>query len=175
MPSPANRVALYGALAIGLYTIENLLPSPLPWLRIGIANVAVVLALDELGIGPAWAVFILKLVVGSIFVGRFWTPFFWFAAVGGTASLALMTITKFVLGGSVTIVGTSIIGGFVHNIAQLALARLVLVPNNSVWLLLPIFGFLGIGTGALVGVVARLVQLRLIHGPKTSRQPLIRS
>jgi len=163
MASPGNqaKVAVYGALAIGLYTIENLLPSPFPWLRLGLANVAVVLALYQVGIGGAWMVFLLKLVVGSSLVGRFLTPFFWFAAVGGTVSLCLMTLTKLALGRVVKIVGTSIIGGFAHNVAQLTLARLLLVPSSSVWLLLPVLGILGIGTGMVVGIVARLVQLRL--------------
>ena len=158
IPRRAVRVATYGALAIGLYTVENLLPSPIPWLRIGASNVAVVLALYELGVVPAAAVLLLKLVLGSLLFGRFLSPFFWFGLVGGTLGLAAM-VAAFAAGRRwLSIVGVSIAGGVFHNVGQLAVARLLLLPADAAWYLLPILVLAGTIGGAVIGVVAGLVQ-----------------
>ncbi len=161
LPGKPARVAIYGALAVGLYTVENLLPSPLPWLRVGASNIAILLALYDLGAGGAAAVFLLKLLVGSVLVGRFLTPFFWFALFGGGASLAAMMVARMIGGRFLSVVGVSVVGGVFHNIGQLAVARLMLIPSDSVWLLLPVLGLVGVVSGALIGVATRLVQLKL--------------
>ena len=111
IPGRVVRIATYGALAIGLYTVENLLPSPIPWLRIGASNVAVVLALYELGVVPAAGVLLLKLVLGSLLFGRFLSPFFWFGLAGGTLGLAAMAVAVTAGRRWLSVVGVSIAGG----------------------------------------------------------------
>ncbi|MGQ9677958.1 MAG: Gx transporter family protein [bacterium] len=155
------RMAVYSALALGLYTVENYLPTPLPWLRFGIGNIAVVLALDELGVTGAVVVFLVKLILGSIIGGRFLTPFFFFGAAGGVLSLAVM-ILLWVLGrGFFSVVGVSCAGGVFHNIGQLLAARFFLIPSQALWRFLPIIVLVGLGTGSVNGIFARLIQLRL--------------
>ena len=54
--SPAGRVARLGMLlgvALALYAVESALPSPFPFMRIGLANVATLLALMTLGFADA--------------------------------------------------------------------------------------------------------------------------
>ncbi len=162
MRSPGSeiRIAVYSALAIGLYTVENYLPMPIPWLRLGIANVAVVLALDEVGVGGAVLVFILKLILGSILSGRFLTPFFFFALIGGGMALAAMVLTRVLAKGWVSVVGISCAGGVFHNIGQLFVARYFLVPDPRLWVFLPVLTLLGVVTGTAIGLIARLVRLR---------------
>lgn len=161
LPARQTRVAVYGALAVGLYTAENLIPSPLPWLRLGVSNVAILLALEELGARGALAVFLLKLVLGTMLVGRFLSPFFWFAAAGGGAGLAAMVLARLALGRLLSVVGLSVVGSAVHNVVQLAVARLVLIPSGSTWLLLPVLVGTGVASGVLVGLAARAVRVRL--------------
>ncbi len=161
LPGRQVRVAIYGALAIGLYTAESLIPSPLPWLRIGASNIAVLLALYDLGPGGSVTVFLLKLLVGSVLMGRFLSPFFWFAAAGGAASLGAMILVRSVGRRFLSIVGVSVAGGVMHNVAQLAVARVMVVPDDSIWLLLPILVLAGVVSGVFVGIAARLARVRL--------------
>lgn len=156
------RVAVYSALAVGLYTVENLIPSPLPWLRVGVSNIAILLALDGMGAACALAVFFLKLFLGSMLVGRLFTPFFWFALAGGGAGLAAMVLCRFLFRRALGIVGVSIVGGVFHNAGQLAVAGLLLVPGGALLMLLPVLVLVGAVTGGLVGAAARAVQLRLL-------------
>lgn len=161
LPDRSVRMAVYSALAIGLYTVENYLPTPLPWLRFGIANVAVVLALDELGITGAVVVFLVKLIIGSIIGGRFLTPFFLFGAAGGVLSLVAMILLWVVGRRFFSVVGVSCAGGVFHNIGQLLTARVLLIHSSALWRLLPIFVLIGLGTGSVNGILARLIHLRL--------------
>lgn len=161
LPDKRSRIPIYGALAIGLYTVENYLPTPLPWLRVGIANVAVVLALDELGVIGAVVVFFIKLILGSIITGRFLTPFFFFGAAGGVISLAAMVLVR-ILGRRVfTVVGLSVAGGVFHNLGQLVVARFVLIQSSALWRFLPVLILMGVSTGTLIGILARLIQSRV--------------
>ncbi len=159
-PDKSLWIAIYGALAIGLWSVENYLPSPLPWLRLGIANVAIVLALDELGGLGALAVLLLKLIIGSIVTGRFLTPFFFFGTVGGGLSLLVMVLIRILGKKKLSVVGISCAGGAFHNLGQLAVAQLLLSPNISLLRLLPILTLIGTITGTTIGLLARLVQLR---------------
>ncbi len=158
IPGRVVRIATYGALAIGLYTVENLLPSPIPWLRIGASNVAVVLALYELGVVPAAGVLLLKLVLGSLLFGRFLSPFFWFGLAGGTLGLAAMAVAFTAGRRWLSVVGVSIAGGVFHNVGQLAVARLLLLPADAASYLLPILVLVGTVGGGVIGIVAGLVQ-----------------
>jgi heptaprenyl diphosphate synthase len=155
------RIALYGALAVGLYTVENLIPSPLPWLRVGASNAALLLALFELGPGAAGAVFLLKLLLGSLLVGRFLTPFFWFALAGGSASLGLMVLARWLGRKVLGVVGVSIIGGVGHSLAQLGVARLMILPSDAAWVLVPVLVLVGTVSGLVVGLLAQAVLRRL--------------
>jgi len=155
------RVAVYAALATGLYVAEGALPSPLPWLRLGAANIAVVLALFDLGVSAAVFAVVLKLVLGSVLLGRFLTPFFWFGAAGSFAGLALMVLVRAAGGRLVGPVGASAAAGVGHNLGQLAVARLLLLPGPAAAALVPVLILAGTASGTAVGVLARLVQLRL--------------
>lgn len=162
LPAKSVRIVIYGALAIGLWTGESYLPTPVPWLKLGMANVAIVLALDELGGRGAVAVFLLKSIVGSVITGRFLTPFFFFSAFGGGLSLLAMILTRTLGKRCFSVVGISCVGGVFHNIGQLVFARMLLIPSDSLWRLWPILTLIGTGTGVVIGGLARLIQLRLL-------------
>lgn len=155
------RIAVYAALATGLYMAESALPSPMPWLRIGAANIGVVLALYDLGVSAAVATAGIKLLLGSILLGRFLTPFFWLGAAGSLAGLALMVLVKAMLGRLVGPVGASAAGGVGHSLGQLAVARLLLLPGPVAAALVPVMVLTGTVSGAAVGIIARLVQRQL--------------
>ena len=54
-----NRIALLGAFSMFLSTIEYLFPRPIPFMRLGLANLPVILALEIL---PAPSYFLLVLM-----------------------------------------------------------------------------------------------------------------
>src|SRR5262249_37832983 len=84
------RIALYAAAATVLFVLERLLPNPLPWVRLGLANAVTLLALCELGARPAAAVVALRVGLGSLFAGTLFGPQFALSASGAVASWAAM-------------------------------------------------------------------------------------
>ena len=63
------RLALLAAIAAVLQIAEGLIPRPLPWLRLGLANGVTLLALHRLGFGSACAVTIVRILLGALTLG----------------------------------------------------------------------------------------------------------
>ncbi len=69
-------LALFVALAVGLHTFEVLMPNPLPWFRIGLANIFGLTALFCYGIRALWAVNLLRIFIGNLLLGSLFAPGF---------------------------------------------------------------------------------------------------
>ncbi len=155
------KISLLAGLGVVLYTVENFLPTPFPWLRIGISNVAILLALYTFGFRGALWVFGLKILLGSFIAGRLFSPFFFFALGGGGVSLMIMGIAKRLFSPPLSIVGVSMLGGVSHNITQLFIAYLLLFPYPQLLFLVPILTLLGLATGSIIGIISLMVLKRL--------------
>lgn len=160
-PDRLRSLSTLAGLGIALYTIENLLPSPIPWIRLGTSNLAILLALYRFGLGGAGWVLGVKVVLGALLVGRLLSPFFLFALAGGTASLGVMATARSLFSPRLTITGVSMLGGVSHNLAQLTVAYLLWLPHRELLFSIPILVLLGLGTGGLVGLLSAMVLERL--------------
>lgn len=155
------RISLLAGLGVVLYTIENFLPTPLPWLRIGLSNVAILLALYIFEFKGAIWVFGLKILLGSLIAGRLFSPFFFFALGGGSVALIVMSLAKRLLSPPLSIVGVSMLGGVTHNITQLLIAYILLFPYYQLIFLIPLLTLLGLVTGSIIGIISLMVLKRL--------------
>ena len=70
------RIALLAGYAIGIHSFERLLPTPVPWLRVGLANIITLVTLLLYGIRPAVMVTLIRVTVVSLFAGTFLGPAF---------------------------------------------------------------------------------------------------
>ena len=147
-------LALFSALAIALHTLEFLLPSPVPWFRLGIANIMAVLALFLYDGKAAWSVNMVRILVGSLFLGSFFSPRFFLSLTGGVVATAAMTLGRKVAGERIGPVGVSVLGGAGHAVGQLLCAWLILVRHDGLWYLLPILLLLAVVAGVINGLVA---------------------
>ena len=69
-------LALFIALAVSLHILESLLPSPVPWLRLGLANIMTLSALYLYGGRAAWTVSLARVGIGALLLGRLFSPGF---------------------------------------------------------------------------------------------------
>lgn len=152
-----KRAALFGmliALAFILSYIESLfpLPVPVPGIKVGLANLVVVVGLYLLdGRSALFLSLVRVLLVGFTFGNP---SAMMFGLAGGLLSWACMAAAK--RKGALSMRGVSILGGCAHNVGQIGMAALVL----KTWALLYYVPFLlaaGLVTGAVIGVVAELV------------------
>ena len=68
-PRDVARLGLMASAAIVLFAFESLVPKPLPWMKLGLGNLPVLVALVSFGGGPALAVSAIKLVAGGLLSG----------------------------------------------------------------------------------------------------------
>ena len=149
-----RRIARYAAAAIALTVAEAALPSPLPGIKPGLANIIVLVVLLRHGWRDAAWVSLLRVVAGSLVIGQLFAPGFFLALAGALTSLAALALAVHLPRrwfGAVTI---SVLAAFAHIGGQLLLARLWLVPHDGVFYLIPLFATAALVFGALNGLIA---------------------
>jgi len=156
------RIALLAAYAIGLHAIERLIPSPLPWLRFGLANIITLTAIILYGFRTGLMITLIRVFLGSLFLGTFLGPGFVMSLGGGTVSTIAMAGAYKTFRKAFSPFGLSLIGAFFHNLTQLTLAYLLFVRRYEVILYLsPVILFLGIITGGINGLICSIIVKRL--------------
>ena len=146
------RLALLAGTALALFVIESLVPRPLPWMKLGLGNGAVLLALLLSGVGPAFIVAGIKIAVGGLVTGGLAGPAFVISAGAGVASLSIMSMARRAPPDLLSPVGVSILGAVTHQGVQLLLAS-VYIGHAGLLSLLPLFLLGGLLSGTLIGLV----------------------
>ncbi len=161
--APTRRVtnlALLVSTGLVLSIIESTLPPllPVPGAKLGLANIAAVLALYLFGPGMALEVTLLRCLVGGLLRGSVVGLFL--SLSGGLASTLVMIILFLLADRLLSVVGVSVAGALTHNAAQLAAAYL-LVQNAALFYYLPYLILVSVPTGLFVGFASRRVALSL--------------
>lgn len=167
VPSAGRRVALSAGLlatACVLGVVESSLPpvAVVPWLRVGLANIAVVVALMMLG--PRVAGFVTggKVLAVALLTGTVATPAFLMASAGAALSFIVMTVlARFAR--SLSAVGLSAAGSAAHVVAQFGVAAAVLGTPSLLVLAPPsVLAALvfGVATGTLAGMTVSRLHMR---------------
>lgn len=152
------RVAVLAAYALALHGFEYLLPTPIPWLRLGLANIITLVALSLYGFSTAMSVTLIRVILASIFTGTFLGPAFLLSFSGGVSSTAAMGLVLVAQKNLFGPVGLSLIGALFHNIAQLTLAYFLFIQRiEAIVIISPIVIFIGVLTGFANGVVADIL------------------
>jgi heptaprenyl diphosphate synthase len=148
------QTAVIASLALVLGYIESLLPAllPVPGIKLGLSNLAVLFALYRTGTKSAWGIMIIKVLVSSLLFSGFQT--FWYSAAGGVLSLLGMSLLKRF--NILSVFGISAAGGILHNIGQLLSAAFILKTTSVFWYLPPLL-ISGTVTGFLIGAVCSLL------------------
>jgi heptaprenyl diphosphate synthase len=154
-PGRAERhtVALLGSLCLFLSAIEYLIPKPLPFMRIGLANLPLLLALDILGPTDFFLLALLKVLGQGIMGGTLFSWVFLFSFAGTFSSAALMYLLRGSLGKKrIGFAGLGCAGAMASNGIQLILAR-YLIFGPALRYLAPPFLASGFVTGITLGLV----------------------
>ena len=155
--SGARRIATAGlitAAALILSYLESLIPLNfgVPGIKLGLANVAVLVALTLLGPRYAAAVSVVRVLIsGLLFSG---VSAMLYALSGAALALAAMLLLR--RSRRLGLVGVSVAGAVAHILGQLLCATAVL-KSGAVWLASPLMFAAAAVTGTLNGLIAGLV------------------
>jgi len=153
-----RRIAGLAAIAIGLTLAEAAIPSPVPGVKPGLANIVILLVMLQYGWKTAAWVSLLRVLAGSLLLGSFLSPGFWLSAAGATLSLAVLAAARHLPARWFGAVSLSVLAAFGHISGQLGLAWLWLLPTAALVKLLPVFAAAALLFGAINGfIVARLL------------------
>ncbi len=162
-------LALFIALAVALHTFEALLPNPLPWFRIGLANILALTALFLYGIRALWIVNMARILVGSLLLGNLFSPAFLLSFSGGLLATLLMSLAFWLWRPQIGIVGVSVLGALGHAGGQLLIAWLLIVRHPSIWMMLPFFLLFSLISGMVNGLAADYLRESLLNHPAFER------
>jgi heptaprenyl diphosphate synthase len=146
--------------------VEEIVSLPIPFFKLGLANVVTLIVLIEYGFREAIAVVVLRVLVGSLLIGTLFQPNFVFSLSGGVASAMVMGILIRWGGGWFGLVGISIMGALAKNAAQLLMAYWLWVRHVKILSLLPLFFLVSIGAGTVVGLLTGSL-MKKIRFPRT--------
>ncbi len=152
------RIAILAAYAIALHGFEKLIPTPLPWLRFGLANIITVTALILYGFRAGMMITLIRVTIGSFITGTFLGPAFLLSFGAGIMSTCSMALIIMLTPRLFSPIGISIIGAMFHNITQLFLAYIVFIKRIEVVIILsPVIILIGTLTGTLNGIVSGML------------------
>ena len=160
-PQYLTRTALLVGFGLVMFLFESILPRPLPWAKPGLGNIATLLALYWLGAASAWAVTLLRVLLGSFFIGSFLNPGFWLSLAGGCAATATMTLLKKHAPTQFSMIGVSLAGALAHVLAQIGVAGWLIVRQPEIIYLLPAMLWPALFAGLVVGVASLFLFERL--------------
>ena len=153
-----RRIAWLAALAIGLTLAEAALPSPVPGVKPGLANIVVLMVLLQYGWSAAAWVSGLRVLAGGLLLGSLFAPGFWLSAAGAITSLGVLALARHLPSRYFGPVSLSVLAAFGHIGGQLALAGAWLLPSVALIKLMPVFAAAALVFGAVNGViVARML------------------
>jgi heptaprenyl diphosphate synthase component I len=157
----AKKVSLYGilvSLAFIASYIEVLIPFNfhIPGMKLGLANIAVLIALYTGGTKAGITVSIIRIILVGLTFGNPYSAIYGLS--GGVLSLVVMILLKRTDFFGMT--GVSMAGGVAHNIGQL-LCAMILLKLPAVFTYLSYLILVGTVTGALIGIIDEEVLKRL--------------
>lgn len=161
------RIARLAAAAIGLALVDAVIPSPLPGVKPGLANIVTLVVLLRYGWGAAAWVSGLRVVAGSLLLGQFLAPGFFLAAAGALASLLALWPAAHLPRRWFGPVTASVLAALAHIGGQLLLARLWLIPHEGLWVLLPVFAAAALFFGTINGLIAARLLAEADASPAT--------
>ncbi|HYR05844.1 MAG TPA: Gx transporter family protein [Gallionella sp.] len=142
------------AVALGLAILENAIPSPLPGVKPGLANIVTLIVLARYGWRAAVWVSLLRVVAGSLLLGSFLAPGFFLSLSGAVCSLLVLALAQRLPLRWFGPVSHSIYAAFAHIAGQMLVVYVWLIPHAGIVYLIPIFAAAALIFGTVNGIIA---------------------
>lgn len=149
-----HHIARMAAVALGLTVLESAIPSPLPGVKPGLANIVTLIVLARYGWRTAAWVSLLRVVAGSLLFGNFLSPGFFLSLSGAVLSLVVLAFARHLPSRWFGPVSHSIYAAFAHITGQMLVVYLWLIPHAGIAYLIPIFATAALVFGTVNGLIA---------------------
>ena len=153
-----TTLAMMATFALILSYVESRIPAlvAIPGVKVGLANIVVIFVLYKLGIKEAIVISGIRVFIVAMLFGSPVSMIY--SLAGAVLSLAVMFVLKKLT--PLTEVVVSVCGGVMHNVAQIAVASVILDTNVVIYYL-PFLILSGTIAGIGVGVAGALLIKRV--------------
>lgn len=156
-----HRIAWLTAAAVLIHLFESAIPTFLPGLKPGLANIVVITVLVMYGWRTAAWVSILRVLVGSLLLGTFLSPTFMMSLSGALASVAMLWLASRLPGKGFSAIGFSLLAAMAHISGQFVCAYLLFIPHAGLWRLFPVLLTMAVVLGMINGIICQRLVNRL--------------
>ena len=138
-----KKIAFFSALCMFLSMIEYAIPKPLPFMRLGIANMGIMLALYVLPIRQVLLLTLIKVLLQALISGTFFSYIFLFSFLGSFSSVFAMLLCKNIFKSKISFLGICLSGALANNLCQILLSYLIIFRSSTSYIapILLISGF----------------------------------
>jgi heptaprenyl diphosphate synthase len=150
------------ATASLIYIVENLLlrALPVPFLRLGLANIVLLYLVWHRKLWQAYLVTVAKTMIGGIATFTILSPGVLLSLGGGIIAVSVMSL-GLLMRPRFSITGISILGAVSHNLTQLILARWLIIASDSLFVLTPILILFGLFSGIVTAYICYYIEERI--------------
>lgn len=148
-----HLLALMAAFCMFLSMIEYLIPKPIPFMRLGLANLPILLALSLFSTRKVMLLIFLKVLGQGLVNGTIFSYIFLFSAAGSFSSGLMMIVVNKLLHRNISMVGICMAGALASNLVQIVIARFVIF-GTSAYLIGPPFLTIGLVSSVVMGLFA---------------------
>ena len=146
-------ISLLGGLCFFLSLVEYMIPKPIPFIRIGLANMPLILAIDILPF-PGFVLLVLLKIIGNSLIGGTLFSYVFIFSLGATliSSLIMYVIRKVFGKKGISLIGISTAGAMVSNTVQLILAYFIVFGRSVYYMAMPVY-LVGLISGIFLGCI----------------------
>lgn len=134
--------------------IEYAIPKPIPFMRLGIANMGIMLSLYVLPIRQVLFLTLIKVFLQALISGTFFSYIFIFSFVGSFASVFAMLLSKNIFKSKISFLGICLSGALANNLSQILLSYLMIFKSSTSFIA-PILLFSGFISSAVLGTLTQ--------------------
>ena len=152
----SRQAAFFAAVSAFIAVIENWIVIPVPFFRLGLSNIPVMLALEYFSFPYIAFIVLFKAVMAHLFRGTLLSiPFF--IGLGGNIMYLLVCCPFWkIFRRYCSFIAVSVLAAFMHNAAQIAVACIFL-PIHTVRMIGSVLVPLGCMSGVITGIIANRI------------------
>ena len=153
-----HQIANLAAIAVAISLVEFFLPSPIPGVKPGIANIIILYTIFRFDFKTGVWVSLIRVFITSIIIGTFLSPTFFLSLSGALCSLLIILIFKDYNKRKFSLISISLVSSLAHIIGQFIIVRIWIIPHDGILYLLPLF----LMSAFIFGIVNGLIVQRLL-------------
>ncbi len=119
-------IAFLASLCLFLSAIEYVIPKPLPFMRLGLANMPIIIGILVLRPKHLFFLVLLKVIGQGFITGTFFSYIFLFSLAGSFASACIMLAASKMFKNNIGPIGISLLGSLANAFSQIVLSDMLL-------------------------------------------------